>query len=187
MRSSLSLSLLLVATLCLAGCQGLFDGSRVPTPIKDQPTNTTSTRRVESSANIGHLQAPAEATASEPVSIVLWAYVGTNGCDGMGTPSLDVNDGSRSVTVRATAWHLVGDNLVCSMNYPGYERATVSFTPGATGTYEVRAEPFEAMPEWEREHKIGTGVTPAATLAIAVVAASSSVLPDGNQHDSSQQ
>jgi len=180
MRSSLPLSLLLVADLCLAGCQGLFDGSRVPTRPKDQPTKTYSTRRVESPANIGHLQAPAEATASEPVSIVLWAYVGTNGCDGMGTASIDVNDGSKSVTIRATALHLVGDDLVCSMNYPGYTRATVSFTPGATGTYEVRGEPFEAMPDWEREGKIGQGVTPAATLAIAVMAASSSVLPDGN-------
>lgn len=168
----------LLAGLCLAGCQALTDASRLPAPPQDAPIQRGGTQTVEAPAKIGHLKAPATATMSEPVTIEFWAYIGASGCDGMGTPSLEVSEGSKYVTVRTTATHQVGDDVLCGMIYPGFVRGTVSFTPGATGSYEVKAEPFEAVPEWEREQKIGAGVTPVATLAIEVVPPAASAQPE---------
>lgn len=183
MRNYRYLMFLILTGSCLVGCQALIALPRTQNAPLDAPIQSRSIQQVESPANIGHMRAPATATLSVPVTIEVWAFVGSSGCDAMGTASLSVNEREQSATLRATATHWVGGGFGCPAIYPGFTRATVSFSPNATGTYLLSAEPFQAISEGERAYKTGQGITPTATLAIEVVAPVLSVLADGKEHD----
>ena len=136
---TLALALGGLLSLGLVGCQDLNALLAQQQPRQGNP----EVRWVSEPTEILDLRGPVTAPAGTPVELTVQVVVGSSSCNRVGEVFLDVDDASRTVTVRATRLTAQADSPIpCTDDY-GWMGKTASFTPQATGTYQVVAENFK--------------------------------------------
>lgn len=138
MQKMLALVLGGVMSLGLGGCEALKGLGTMQQPGRG---GTGEIRWVSEPTEILDLKGPATARVGQPVELAVQVVVGSSSCNRPGEVRVEVDEASRTVTVRATRLKADAD-IPCTDDY-GWVRKTASFTPGAAGTYRVHAERYK--------------------------------------------
>lgn len=114
-------------------------------------------------ARIGHLGGPTHAVSGQAIQLEVWTEGGSDGSYSHPALSLEVDEASRRVRVRATLQKSVVLGGGSAMMVQPHVLLGASFTPTATGTWHVQAVNFYA-PDYARQ----LPATRSATLDIEV-------------------
>lgn len=137
-RIAIALGALL--SLGLGGCHDLNAFLSQQQPPRQ---GTPDVRWVSEPTEILDLEGPATAQAGTPVEVKVQVVVGSSSCNRVGEVFVDVDEASRTVTVRATRLTAQADSpMPCTDDY-GWTAKTAMFTPASAGTYHVVAERYK--------------------------------------------
>lgn len=129
-----------VLSLGLGACANL---ESLLLPQQTPRQDASDVRWVSEPTEILDLEGPLTGRVGTPMDIKVQVVIGSSSCNKVGEVFVDVDEASRTVTVRATRLTAQADSPIpCTDDY-GWTAKTASFTPASAGTYRVTAQGFK--------------------------------------------